>query len=166
MFLSLIHSNIYCFRGIPVLSFGKLTALNLNRQSKCIFSPSCEKGEQDFGLRECFITMARFGQWIQMKQETPQLLLFLGHVEGQFFRNVFLKWNNYFRYAGAMGSISLIHKATVSGESSGGQMQPLWLVMVKGNSALIFLASFTIRDYSEKIHKSSSIDYIMIVYAQ
>lgn len=53
------------------------------------------------------------------------MLLFLGHVEGQFFRNVFLKWSNYFRYAGAMGSISLIHKATVSGESSGGQMQPL-----------------------------------------
>lgn len=44
MFLSLIHSNIYCFRGIPVLSFGKLTALDLNRQSKCIFSPSYEKG--------------------------------------------------------------------------------------------------------------------------
>ena len=44
MLLSFIHSNIYCVRGIPVLSFGKFTALNLNRQSKCIFSPSCEKG--------------------------------------------------------------------------------------------------------------------------
>lgn len=61
------------------MSFGKLTALNLNGQSKCIFSPSCEKGEQDFGLRECFIT--NDGQiWAMNTNEVgdPQLLLFLG----------------------------------------------------------------------------------------
>lgn len=33
MLFSLIHNSIYCCRGILALSFGKLSTLNLNRQS-------------------------------------------------------------------------------------------------------------------------------------